>query len=318
MATVAEWWMWFVFLASVAVMLLVDLFVFGGRKIHKVSNREALIWTMAWIGLALLFNAALWLYLNYTSGSQIANQKALEFLTGYLIEKSLSMDNIFVILLIFNYFSIPEEYQRRILLFGVLGAIVMRFILILVGVWIVSSFHWILYFFGVFLLITGIKMLFYAEQEPDLEHNILLQFMRKHLRITKALHKERFFIIQKGLLYSTPLFIVLIFVEVTDLIFAVDSIPAIFAITQDPFIVFTSNIFAVMGLRALYFLLVHMHQHFHLLKYGLAFILMFVGVKMLIMDWFKIPIFLALTVVVFTLVSCIVLSIYQSAHADKK
>ncbi|WP_298625222.1 TerC family protein [uncultured Legionella sp.] len=314
MATVAEWWMWAGFLAFVVVMLFIDLFLFGGRKAHKVSNREALVWTMAWILLALLFNLVLWAYLNYISGAQVANEKSLEFLTGYLIEKSLSMDNIFVILLVFNYFSIPEEYQRRILLLGVLGAIVMRLILILVGVWMVSSFHWILYLFGAFLVITGIKMLFFAEQTLDLEQNVLLKLMRKHLRITNILHKERFFIHQEGLIYCTPLFIVLVFVEMTDLIFAVDSIPAIFAITNDPFIVFTSNIFAIMGLRALYFLLVHMHQQFHLLKYGLALILVFVGVKMLIAEWFKIPIFWALGIIMLTLVSCMVLSLYQSGR----
>lgn len=184
MATVAEWWMWLGFLVFVVAMLLIDLFLFGGRKAHKVSNREALIWTMAWVSLALFFNLLLWFYLTYTSGLHIANEKSLEFLTGYLIEKSLSMDNIFVILMIFNYFSIPEEYQRRILIFGVLGAIVMRFILILLGIWLVSSFHWILYLFGVFLVITGIKMLFFADQAPDLEKNVILQLMRKHLRIT--------------------------------------------------------------------------------------------------------------------------------------
>jgi TerC family integral membrane protein len=317
MATVAEWWMWLGFLVFVVAMLLIDLFLFGGRKAHKVSNREALIWTMAWVSLALFFNLLLWFYLTYTSGLHIANEKSLEFLTGYLIEKSLSMDNIFIILMIFNYFSIPEEYQRRILIFGVLGAIVMRFNLILLGVWLVSSFHWILYLFGIFLVITGIKMLFFNEQAPDLEKNVLLQLMRKHLRITNILHNERFFIIQKGLIYCTPLFVVLLFVEVTDLIFAVDSIPAIFAITNDPFIVFTSNIFAIMGLRALYFLLVHMHRHFHLLKYGLALILVFVGGKMLIADWFKIPVFLALAIVMITLISCILLSLYQKSHSHK-
>lgn len=314
MTTVSEWWMWLGFLAFIVMMVVTDLFLF---KSHKISTKEALIWTMAWFSLALIFNLMLWLYLTFNSGLPIANEKALEFLTGYLIEKSLSMDNIFVILLIFKYFSIPEEYQRRVLIFGVLGAIVMRLILILLGIWIVNTFHWILYFFGLFLLGTGIKMFLFTERNTNLENNLLLRWMRKHLRITKVLHKERFYIVQKGLFYCTPLLVVLILVEITDLIFAVDSIPAIFAVTNDPFIVFTSNIFALMGLRALYFLLVNMHDRFHLLKYGLALILIFVGVKMLIADWFKIPIFIALSIIVIILISCMVLSIYQTSKKDK-
>lgn len=317
MNTVSEWWMWLGFLAFVAMMLVIDLFLLGGRKAHRVSTKEALSWTIVWFTCALIFNLLLWWYLIHTSSTQIANEKALEFLTGYLIEKSLSIDNVFVILMIFGYFSIPAEYQRRVLIYGVLGAIVMRLILILLGIWIVNQFHWALYLFGFLMLITGIRMIFFAEHQPDLAKNPILGWMRQHLRITNELQGERFFIVQKQLRYVTPLFLVLILVEVSDLIFAVDSIPAIFAVTNDPFIIFTSNIFAILGLRALYFLLVNMHSRFHLLKYGLAFILIFVGFKMLIAPWFKIPIFFALGIVVIILIFCIVLSIYQTSLLSK-
>lgn len=318
MATVSEWWMWLGFLAFVAIMLSIDLFLLGGRKAHRVSTKEALSWTMVWFTLALIFNLLLWWYLIHTSSTQIANEKALEFLTGYLIEKSLSIDNVFVILMIFSYFSIPPEYQRRVLIYGVIGAIFMRLTLILLGIWIVNQFHWVLYIFGFLMLITGIRMVLFAEHEPNLAKNPVLHWMRQHLRITDELQEEHFFTIYNQLWHVTPLFLVLILVEVSDLIFAVDSIPAIFAVTNDPFIIFTSNIFAILGLRALYFLLVNMHSRFHLLKYGLAFILVFVGFKMLIAPWFKIPIFIALGIVVITLVFCILLSIYQTSKLAKK
>lgn len=318
MTTVSEWWMWLVFLAFVVMMLAVDLFLLGGRKAHRVSTKEALSWTIVWFTLALIFNLLLWWYLIYTSNTPIANEKALEFLTGYFIEKSLSIDNVFVILMIFSYFSIPAKYHRRVLIYGVLGAIVMRLILILMGIWVVNQFHWVLYLFGFLMLITGIRMVFFAEQEFDLAKNPILRWMRQHLRITDKLQGEQFFTIHNQLWYVTPLFLVLILVEVSDLIFAVDSIPAIFAVTNDPFIIFTSNIFAILGLRALYFLLVNMHRRFHLLKYGIAFILVFVGIKMLIAPWFKIPIFIALGIVVITLIFCIILSIYQTSSFAKK
>lgn len=318
MTTISEWWMWVGFFVFVLIMLAVDMFLLGGKKAHRVSTKEALSWTIAWFTLAFIFNLLLWWYLVHTSTTLIANEKALEFFTGYLIEKSLSVDNIFVILMIFNYFAIPAEYQHRVLIYGVLGAIVMRLIFILLGILMVSKFHWILYIFGFFLLATGIKMFIFAEHKPDLAKNPVLRWMRNHLRITNELHGDRFFIFRNQLLYVTPLFLVLILVEVSDLIFAVDSIPAIFAVTNDPFIVFTSNIFAILGLRALYFLLVNMHSRFHLLKYGLAFILVFIGFKMLIAYWFHIPVFIALGVVVLTLVFSIVLSIYQTSLLAKK
>ncbi|OJY54799.1 MAG: hypothetical protein BGO90_15490, partial [Legionella sp. 40-6] len=225
MTTVSEWWMWLGFLAFVVMMLAIDLFLLSGRKAHRVSTKEALSWTIVWFMLALIFNLLFWWYLVYTSNTQIANEKALEFLTGYLIEKSLSIDNVFVILMIFSYFSIPAEYQRRVLIYGVLGAIVMRLILILLGIWIVNQFHWVLYLFGFLMIITGIRMAFFAEHEPDLAKNPVLRWMRQHLRITDELQGERFFIVHNQLWYVTPLFLVLILVEVSDLIFAVDSIP---------------------------------------------------------------------------------------------
>ncbi|OYZ30386.1 MAG: hypothetical protein B7X82_06080 [Hydrogenophilales bacterium 17-64-65] len=289
--------MWGAFIAFVLVMLALDLFVFGGRKAHKVSVREAAVWSGVWISLALLFNAGLWWHLNGTVGPELADQKALEFLTGYLIEKSLSVDNVFVFLLIFTSFHVAPEYQRRVLIYGVLGAIVLRAVMILAGAWVVREFSWVLYLFGIFLVVTGIRMLVMAEKEPDLEKNPVLRFARRHLRISDGYHGEKFTVMKEGVRYFTPLFLVLILIEVSDVVFAVDSIPAIFAITTDPFIVFTSNIFAIMGLRALYFLLADVADRFHLLKYGLAMVLTFIGTKMLIAPWVHLPVVVSLVVI---------------------
>lgn len=315
MSTISVWWMWLAFFILIAIVLYIDLFCLGGRKSHRVSSKEALFWSLAWFGLAILFNLFLWLYLVHTASYTIANQKALEFFTGYLIEKSLSVDNIFVILMIFNYFAIPKEYQHKILIYGVLGAIVMRLILIVLGIWVVNQFSWILYIFGLFLLVTGIKMFLTSEKKSNLAKNPLLKFLNTRLRVTHELHEDRLLIRRNKLIYVTPLFIVVILIEVSDLIFAVDSIPAIFAITKDPFIVFTSNIFAILGLRALYFLLANMSERFQFLKYGLAIILIFVGIKMLIVEWVKIPAYIALSVIVLTLTICILLSIHRSAKS---
>ena len=289
--------MWIGFIIFVLVMLALDLFVFGGGKAHKVSVKEAAVWSLIWISLALLFNVGLWWHLNSTIGQEIADRKALEFLTGYLIEKSLSVDNIFIFLLIFSSFHVAAEYQRRILVFGVVGAIVMRAVMILAGAWLVREFNWVLYIFGFFLIVTGIRMLIMAEKEPDLEKNPVLKFARRHLRITEGDHGEKFTVMQNGVRYFTPLFLVLILIEASDLVFAVDSIPAIFAITTDPFIVFTSNIFAIMGLRALYFLMADVADRFHLLKYGLAMVLTFIGAKMLIAPWYHVPVAASLAIV---------------------
>jgi tellurite resistance protein TerC len=282
--------MWVAFITFVLAMLALDLFVFGGKKVHRVSIKEAGGWVMAWVTLALCFAGLLWWYLNDAFGSEVAHRKTLEFITGYLIEQSLSVDNMFVFVMIFGYFAVPPELQRRVLLYGVLGAIAMRAAMILAGVWLVQEFTWILYVFGAFLMFTGVKMLVFAEQQPDLEQNPLLRWMRGHIRITAGFHGQSFFVRQQGLLYATPMFLVLIMIEFSDLIFAVDSIPAIFAVTTDPFIVFTSNIFAIMGLRAMYFLLADLADRFHLLKYGLAIVLVFIGGKMLATPWFHIPV----------------------------
>jgi len=307
--SIGEPWMWAVFIGFVLVMLVLDLFVFGGRKAHKVSVKEAAAWSLVWVSLALLFNAGLWWHLNGTVGAEIADRKALEFLTGYLIEKSLSVDNVFIFLLIFSAFHVAAEYQRRVLIYGVLGAIVMRAIMILAGAWVVREFSWVLYIFGAFLVITGIRMLVMAEKQPDLEQNPVLKFARRHLRITNDYHGEKFTVVKDGVRYFTPLFLVLILIEVTDLVFAVDSIPAIFAITTDPFIVFTSNIFAIMGLRALYFLLADVADRFHLLKYGLALVLTFIGTKMLIMPWYHVPVTASLSIVAVLIGSSVIASL---------
>jgi tellurite resistance protein TerC len=295
--SVGQSWMWAAFIGFVLAMLALDLFVFGGRKAHRVSVREALAWVIAWTSLALVFSVLLWWYLRSMFGAEVAQRTTLEFLTGYLIEQSLSIDNMFVFVMIFGYFAVPPELQRRVLLYGVLGAIIMRAGMIFAGVWLVQEFAWLLYVFGAFLLITGFKMLIFANQQPELEKNPLLRWLRSHLRITDGFHGERFFVRQNGLRWATPLFPVLVLIEASDLVFAVDSIPAIFAVTTDPFIVFTSNIFAIMGMRALYFLLADMAYRFHLLKYGLAIVLVFIGGKMLVAPWWHMPIQWSLTTV---------------------
>jgi len=304
--------MWAAFITFVLAMLALDLFVFGGRKAHRVSVKEAGTWVLVWVALALAFSALLWWYLDGTLGRAVANRKALEFITGYLIEQSLSVDNMFVFVMIFTYFAVPPELQRRVLLYGVLGAIVMRAGMILAGVWLVQEFAWILYVFGAFLVVTGIKMLVFADKQPDLERNPLLRWLRGHMRITPGFHGQSFFIRQQGLLYATPMFLVLVLIEASDVVFAVDSIPAIFAITTDPFIVFTSNIFAIMGLRALYFLLADMADRFHLLKYGLAIVLVFIGGKMLAMPWVHMPVQWSLAIVGAIIAASVVLSLKLS------
>jgi TerC family integral membrane protein len=310
--------MWVGFIAFVVLMLALDLFVFGGNKAHKVSVKEAAIWSLVWVSLALLFNGGLWWYLTQTAGAAVADQKALEFFSGYLIEKTLSVDNVFVFLLIFTAFQVPAQYQRRILIYGVLGAIVMRAVMILAGAWVVSEFSWVLYLFGAFLLITGLRMLVAADAEPDVASNPVLRLAKKHLRVSDEDHGERFFVKKNGLRYVTPLFLVLILIEVTDLVFAVDSIPAIFAITTDPFIVFTSNLFAIMGLRALYFLLVDVADRFHLLKYGLALVLAFIGAKMLILPWYHVPVQVSLTVVAVLIAASCAASLIVTRKAEPK
>lgn len=304
--------MWGAFIVFVLMMLALDLFVFGGRKAHRVSVKEAAVWSLVWVGLAMAFAGLLWWYLKGVAGVDVAEQKALEFLTGYVIEKSLSVDNVFVFLLIFSAFAVPPEYQRRVLLYGVLGAIVMRAVMILAGAWVVREFSWVLYVFGAFLVVAGIRMLVAVDHEPDLERNPVLRFARRHLRVTDGFRGERFTVREGGVLFFTPLFLALLMVELSDLVFAVDSIPAIFAITSDPFIVFTSNIFAIMGLRALYFLLADVADRFHLLKYGLAMVLCFVGVKMLIAPWVHLSPVVSLGIILTTLTVSVLASLLST------
>ena len=316
--TVGSFWMWAGFAAVVAAMLAIDLFVVGGGKQHRVSIREAAAWSAVWVSVALAFAGVLWWHLDATAGRAVANETALEYLTGYLIEKSLAVDNVFVWLMLFTFFAVPAELQKRVLVYGVIGAIVMRTVMIFAGAWLIAQFHWILYLFGAFLLVTGVKMWWFADEKPDLEANPIVRWLRRHLRVTAGFEGERFFVSReeggKLVRYATPLFLVLVLVEATDLIFAVDSIPAIFAITTDPFVVLTSNVFAILGLRAMYFLLADMADRFSLLKYGLALVLVVVGAKMLLIDVVKIPVLLSLAVVATIIAASIVLSLRKAAR----
>ncbi len=314
---IGEPWMWAVFTAFVLAMLAIDLFLVGGNKAHKVGFKEAAAWSVVWFALAMLFNLGLWWYLKGSYGSEIADTKSMEFLTGYLIEKSLAVDNIFVFLMIFTFFAVPAEFQRRVLIYGVIGAIVMRAIMILAGAWLIQEFHWILYLFGAFLVITGIKMLIFAEAEPDLNKNPLLNWIKGHMRLTPDYRGEKFWVMENGVRVFTPLFLVLIMIELSDVVFAVDSIPAIFAITTDPFIVFTSNIFAILGLRAMYFMLAGLADRFHLLKYGLALVLVFVGTKMLIVDFYKIPVGMSLGIVGLIIATFMFTSLWVTRNRSK-
>ena len=298
MTTIGSPLLWSVFAALVVVALLVDLVLMRHGGPHKVTFKEALFWSIGWVGLALAFNAWLWWYVTGQAGAEAGNRVGLEFLTGYLVEKSLAVDNIFVFLMVFTFFSVPEEQRQKVLIIGVLGAIVLRAIMIFAGAFLLAKFHWILYVFGAFLLLTGIKMWRGADEESDLEDNPALKILRKVMPVSKHFDGERFWTVQNGARIATPLLLVVTLVGFTDVIFAVDSIPAIYAITADPFIVLTSNIFAILGLRAMFFLLAAMAAKFHLLNYGLAVILVFIGTKMLIIDLYKIPVLVSLGVVI--------------------
>ena len=297
MQTVGSPAMWGGFIAAILFMLAIDLgFVRRrGADDEVMSTRQALMWVILWVSLALAFGFGV---VPRLAPEGMERQLALEFLTGYVIEYALSVDNIFVFLVIFSYFSVPAEYQRRVLVWGVLGAIVMRAIFILLGAALITRFHWIIYVFGVFLIFTGFKILTQKDDEVHPEDNPLIKLFRRAVRMVPRYHGKYFLVRENGVLYATPLLLVLVTVEVTDLIFAVDSIPAIFAITKDPFIVFTSNIFAILGLRALFFLLSGAMDKFHYLKVGLGLVLSFVGLKMVISEWYKIPIGVSLGVIV--------------------
>ena len=297
MNTVGTPLLWGGFAVVVAIMLAIDLLLQGRRGSHSMTMKQAAGWSILWVTLSLLFNAAFWWYLVQTQGRAVADPQALAFLTGYLIEKALAVDNVFVWLMLFSYFAVPPALQRRVLVFGVLGAIVLRTIMIFAGSWLISQFDWLLYVFGAFLLFTGVKMALAKEDDSGIGDKPLVRWIRSHLRMTDKIESERFFTRKNGVLFATPLLLVLILVELSDVIFAVDSIPAIFAVTTDPFIVLTSNLFAILGLRAMYFLLAGVAERFSMLKYGLSVILVFIGVKMLIVDFYHIPVAISLGVV---------------------
>jgi tellurite resistance protein TerC len=299
--------LWVAFNIFVLAMLALDLGVFH-RKAHVVKIKEALVWSAFWITLALLFNLGIYFWYG--------PETALEFLTGYLIEKSLSLDNLFVFLLIFSYFRVSSLYQHKVLFWGIFGALIMRAIFILTGVTLIQKFHWVIYIFGAFLILSGIKMGLQKDKEIHPERNPVLRLFRRFMPVTDGYEDSKFFIKRAGRYLATPLFIVLLVVETTDVIFAADSIPAIFAVTLDPFIVYTSNVFAILGLRALYFALAGLMRMFHYLHYGLSSILVFLGVKMLISHIYKVPVGIALGVVVSILLISVITSIIRPCKEE--
>jgi tellurite resistance protein TerC len=291
---------WIGFSAFVFIMMSLDLGVFH-KKAHKITVKEAVLWTGVWVTLALIFNFLIYL--------EMGKIKALEFLTGYVIEYSLSVDNIFVFILIFSFFKVNEKYQHKVLFWGIIGALMMRGIFIFTGVALIARFQWIIYIFGGFLIITGIKMLFDGEIDVEPDKNPVVKFFRKILPVTETTHEDKFFVRQNLKLYATPLLLVLLIIESSDLIFAVDSIPAVLAISHDRFIVYTSNIFAILGLRSLYFAISGIMEYFRYLKTGIAFVLTFVGVKMCISNYYEIPILLSLLVIITILLISIIASV---------
>lgn len=318
METIGNLWLYLAFFGLVAVMLTVDFLGFKQKQGQEVKIRTAAYWSMAWVSVAILFGGGLWLYLQQTAGVAIANTKVMEYFAGYLLEKSLAIDNVFVWLMIFAAFAIPPALQRKILLYGVLGAIILRTIFIFIGAWFVQEFSWVLYIFGAFLVYTGFKFLKGHEEDPNIEDMAILKWLRKHIRITPKLEGDKFFVRQNGLLWATPLFLVLILVEASDVIFAVDSIPAIFAVTSDPFIVLTANLMAILGLRAMFFLLAGSASKMHYLPYGLGLILLFIGFKMLMLDVFHMPIWISLGFIVITLAITAWLSIRYNKKQESQ
>ena len=318
METIGNLWLYLAFFGLVTVMLIIDFLGFKQKQGQEVKIRTAAYWSMAWVSVAILFGGGLWLYLQQTAGVAIANTKVMEYFAGYLLEKSLAIDNVFVWLMIFAAFAIPPALQRKILLYGVLGAIILRTIFIFIGAWFVQEFSWILYIFGAFLVYTGFKFLKGHEEDPNIEDMAILKWLRKHIRITPKLEGDKFFVRQNGMLWATPLFLVLILVEASDVIFAVDSIPAIFAVTSDPFIVLTANLMAILGLRAMFFLLAGSASKMHYLPYGLGLILLFIGFKMLMLDVFHMPIWISLGFIVITLAITAWLSIRYNKKQESQ
>ena len=304
---VIDSFIWVCFIGFVLFMLVLDLGVFH-RKSHEIKIKEALIWSTVWISLALIFNYGIYVFLG--------KEKAIEFLTGYIVEKSLSVDNLFVFIMLFAYFKVDVKHQHKVLFWGILGALVMRAIFIFAGVALINKFHWIIYILGALLIFTGIKMLFHKEENIDPDRNPLVKLFKKIFPVTEKEHGDKFFVRLNGRTVATPLFIVLLMVEFTDLIFAVDSIPAILAITNDTFIIFSSNVFAILGLRALYFALAGITKYFYYLKYGLSAILVFVGIKMTIVDFYKVPIVSSLLVISGILIISVVVSVLRPKNND--
>ncbi|HUF00493.1 MAG TPA: TerC family protein [Anaerolineales bacterium] len=308
-------WLWIGFNLFVLALLAVDLGVFH-QKAHKVSIKEATIWSIVWISLAMLFNLGVYFFWdNFVPASDYSNSEAaLAFFTGYLLEKSLSVDNIFIFVVIFTFFAVPAIYQHRVLFWGIIGALIMRGTLIVIGSALLKEFHWIIYVFGAFLIFTGIRMAIQRNEEVHPEQNPVVKLLRRVMPVTENYEGEKFFVRRLGKVMATPLFLVLLIVESTDLIFAVDSIPAIFAVTDDPFIVYTSNVFAILGLRSLYFLLAGVVDKFHYLKLGLSAVLVFVGIKMVMTDIYKIPIGLSLGLIASILTVSVVASLWRARH----
>ncbi len=296
----------------ILLMLALDLGVFH-KKAHAVSIREAAIWSSVWVTLSLLFNVGLFFAVQSSTGSEVeATRISLEFLTGYLLEKSLSVDNIFVFIMIFSYFRVPTQLQHKVLFWGVLGALIMRAIFIATGAMLISRFEWVLYVFGAILVVSGWKMMFQRETEVHPERNIIIRLAKKLFPVSSGYDSGTFFLRKDGRLFMTPLFLVLLTVETTDVVFAVDSIPAVFGVTKDPFIVYSSNVFAILGLRALYFLLAGVMNSFYYLKYGLSLVLVFIGLKMLIADLYHIPVFVSLVVVIGILIVSVGASVVRN------
>jgi len=291
---------WVIFNIFVLIMLIIDLKVFN-KKAHEIKIKEAIIWTFIWIALALIFNVIIYFWMG--------EEAALEYLTGYLLEKSLSMDNLFVFLLIFSYFNVSPKYEHKVLLWGIIGALIMRALFIILGITLIQSFHWVMYVFGILLIVTGIKTWMQKDKKIKPEKNLVLRLFRRFVPITQSYVEGKFFIFKNKKLWATPLLVVLLVIETTDVIFAMDSLPAIFAITLNPFIVYTSNIFAILGLRALYFALAGFMKLFEYLYIGLSVILIFIGLKMLLVDIYTIPIIVALGVVAGTLIISVIASL---------
>jgi tellurite resistance protein TerC len=311
-------WFWIGFLVLVFILLALDLGVFN-RRSHVISTREAAGWTTLWVSLSLLFSIFIyfayennWLDINHSATPMSGMEAALDYLTGYLVEQSLSMDNIFVIALIFAYFKVPDQYQHRVLFWGILGALFFRGIMIAFGIVLIQQFDWIIYVFGAFLLYSAYKMLT-ANEEVHPNKNPTIRLLRRYFPITKSYYGDKFFVKIRQFHAGTPLFVALVMVETTDIMFAFDSIPAIFAITTDPFLVFTSNIFAILGLRSLYFVLANMLNRFIYLKYSLVFILVFVALKMLAHEYVHLPSWLSLVVIFVALASGVIASLMSSA-----